>query len=138
MTSYVLDTCSLISLLNREFGADELAGLYIEAANGRAEMILNKITLLEVYHGYRLADGESYADQLLGLIKKSHLKIVDVMSDDLIRLVSKLRLSHKQLSFGDAFAVAQTIISAGELVSANHRDLDEVEISNTVEIVWLR
>jgi predicted nucleic acid-binding protein len=138
MTSYILDASALVSLLNRELGADELAGLYIEAANGRAEMILNKITLLGVYHSYRLADGESYADQLLAIIRKSHLKIVDVISDDLMRLASKLRVSHRQLSFANAFAVAQTILSGGVLVSADHRGVDEVEMSGTAEILWMR
>jgi predicted nucleic acid-binding protein len=138
MTSYILDGSAVVSLLNREMGADGLAGYYIEAANGRAEMILNKITLFEVYNGYRLADGESYADQLLALIRKSHIKIIDVISDDLMRLAAKLRFSHKQLSVGDAFAVAQTILSGGELISANHRGFDEVEMSGTAEIVWMR
>jgi predicted nucleic acid-binding protein len=115
-----------------------MARLYLEAANGRAEMILNKITLAQVYHGYRLADGEGYADQLLAIIKKSHLKIIDVISDDMIRLASRLLVSHRQLSFADAFAVAQTILSSGELISANRQGLDEVELSGTAVIHWMR
>jgi predicted nucleic acid-binding protein len=138
MTNYILDACALISLLNREAGADELAALYVEAANGRAELIINKLNLLEVYHGYRLADGESFAEEQLAAIKNSHIRIIDVISDDLLRQASKVRVTHKQLALTDTFAVAQALLSGGVLVSCDHHSLDIVDMTGTVEILWMR
>ena len=62
MVRYVLDACALIALLNKEDGAHNVVALYEKLIDGKAEIIMNKVNLFEVYYGYLKADGEMFAD----------------------------------------------------------------------------
>ncbi|MCL2125584.1 MAG: PIN domain-containing protein [Oscillospiraceae bacterium] len=58
MSNYVLDACALLALLRNEPGADIVADALNAAVNGDAEIIMNKVNLLEVYYDLYRALGK--------------------------------------------------------------------------------
>jgi predicted nucleic acid-binding protein len=138
VVKYVLDACAIIALLNREAGAEKVAELY-EKANGEVvELFMNKVNLLEVYYGYLKVDGEAFAEQQLALIRNSNIKVVDVISDEILRQAGRVKNVHKRISLADAFAVAQTVVFGGVLVTSDHHELDVIDEAGTVKFMWIR
>jgi predicted nucleic acid-binding protein len=121
-----------------EEGAERIAELYEKANYGEVELIMNKVNLLEVYYGYLKADGEAFAERQLTLIENSSINVVDVISNEIMRQAGKVKDTHRRISLADAFAVAQTIVSDGVLVTSDHRELDIVDSEGTAKILWIR
>jgi len=138
MKKYVLDSCALIALMNKEAGAHYVAALYKEAMDGKAELIINKINLLEIYYGYLKEDGEEFAELLLTNIQNSIVKINEIISDEILRQAGKIKSNVKKISLADCFAVAQSIISDAVLVTADHHELDVVDNNNIAKLLWIR
>ena len=138
MVRYVLDACALIALLNKEDGARNVAVLYEKAIHGEAEVLMNKVNLLEVYYGYLKEDGEMFAEQQLVTVENSAIKILDIIGNDLLRQAAKLKATYKRISLADSFAVAQAIISNAVLVTSDHHELDAIDKDRIIKFVWLR
>ena len=47
---YVLDACALTALLKKEKGADKVVEIYRKAVVGEAQLLMNKLNLLEKYY----------------------------------------------------------------------------------------
>ena len=138
MVKYVLDACALIALMNKEEGACHVAMIYKKAADGEAEVIMNKVNLLEVYYGYLKEDGEEFAEQQLANIESSIVEINDVISDKIMRQAGKLKNSFRKMSLADSFAVAQAIVSDSILVTSDHHELDVIDNNGVVKFFWIR
>jgi predicted nucleic acid-binding protein len=138
VVKYVLDACAVIALLNGESGAENVAGLYEKADNNEAELIMSKVNLLEVYYGYLKVDGETFAERQLTLIGSSRIRVIDVISDDIMRQVGKIKNIHRKISLADAFAVSQAILLDGILVTSDHHELDVVDQAGTAKFLWIR
>jgi len=81
--NYVLDACALIAAIKQEEGALQVAELYEEAAIGKADIVINKINLLEVYYGFRREHGKEYADTILKSVINSIVEISDISIETL-------------------------------------------------------
>ena len=138
MVKYVLDACALIALMNKEEGSNHVASLYKEAVAGKAELIINKVNLLEIYYGYFKEDGEEFADLQLANIENSIIKINDIISNEILRQAGKLKSIHKRISLADSLAVAQSIVSDAILVTADHHELDAIDSTGSVKFFWIR
>jgi len=82
--TYVLDASAIIALLKNEEGADVIDSLLVQAADGECTVIMNKTNLLEVYYGFYREDGEAFAREQIVAIEESHIKINEVMSDEIL------------------------------------------------------
>ena len=65
MSRYILDACALLALLRNESGADIVAAALNAAVNGEAEIIMNKVNILEVYYDLYRTLGKDKAAEIL-------------------------------------------------------------------------
>ena len=137
MTKYVLDACALIALLNEEEGSSKVAALYEESSNGKAEIVINKVNLLEVYYGYLRENGELFAERQLHAVENSIIKINNIISNELFRQAGKMKGVYK-MSLADALAVAQAVILDAVLVTSDHHELDAIDKANVIKLLWIR
>ena len=82
--NYVLDACALIAVIKGEDGALTVAELYEEAVAGKANIVINKVNLLEVYYGFRREHDKEYADTILNSVINSIVEISDISIETLV------------------------------------------------------
>jgi predicted nucleic acid-binding protein len=133
---FVLDACALIALLNHESGADRVVAAYKKAESGEAQIIMNRINLLEVYYGFYNDKGKDYADNVMDNIAKSIISISEFDSK-LYPVAGRLKASYK-ISLADSIALAQAIMVGGELLTADHHEFDVIEGKESIRFHWVR
>ena len=137
MIKYVLDANAMIALLQDEQGSDVVASAINSAEDGEAEISMNIINLLEVYYdAYRLR-GKDQADKMLVEIKKRQIKINAYVSDEIFNEAGRLKASYK-ISLADSFALAQALVSSGELLTSDHHEFDVIEGNELITFCWIR
>ena len=138
MSIYVLDACALVALLQNEPGADKVADVINAADSGDAKIIMNKINLLEVYYdSYRSRDKEQ-ADLMLSEFQKCPVEIYAEIADDVFNEAGRLKATYR-ISLADSVALAQASVSGGELLTADHHEMDNVEKTEQgIKFNWIR
>jgi predicted nucleic acid-binding protein len=135
--SYVLDACALIAAIKKENGALFVAELYEEANEGEANLVVNKVNLLEVYYGFRRERGTEYAGEILKSITDSVVEISDISIETLIE-AGRIKSEYRRISIADSIALAETSIRNGFLVTADHHEMDALDKLGTVNFLWIR
>jgi predicted nucleic acid-binding protein len=133
---YILDACALIAALTNEPGADVVADILQQAANG-TEILSNKINLLEVYYDVFRRCGKATAEQVVEEIKRSPVRIISEISDVVFAEAGRLKARYK-ISLADAIALAETSTSGGALVTSDHHEFDVIEKEENIVFVWIR
>ena len=134
--TYVLDACALIALLKDENGADKVVEVYQKVNSDEAVIIINKVNLLEIYYGFYQDCGKEYAEKILDNIKRSIVTITDI-SDNVFEEAGRLKATYR-ISLADSVALAETSISGGTLLTADHHELDIVEQHEKMRFHWIR
>jgi len=134
---YVLDACSLISVLSNEKGADVVKDLLQRAVDGEIKIWMHKVNFFEVYYYIHKKYGESIALQLLDDIKLSPIKLNMELTDDILIKAGRLKSSYK-MSLADSIGLAEAITHDGNFVTADHHELDIVEENESLSFVWIR
>jgi len=137
MTTFVLDACAMLAVLSNEAGADVVEEKYEEAASGKAALMINKVNLLEVYYNlYRTYDKER-AYEIYYEIKRLPIKIVHEISDEVFVQAGRLKATYK-ISLADSIALAQALVSGGELLTADHHEFNAIEGNEPIVFRWIR
>jgi len=134
---YVLDACSLISILSNEKGADVVKNLLEKAVNNEINILMNKINFLEVYYYVYKKYDENRAMKLLRDIKISPIKLNMDITDDILIKAGRLKSLYK-ISLADSIGLAESIINRGYFVTADHHELDIIEKNEKLNFVWIR
>jgi predicted nucleic acid-binding protein len=139
MNFYVLDACALLALLHDESGADKVAAAIIAANNGEAEIVMNRINLLEVYYDVYRSRGEEQAKVMVANLKKHRVEINAEITDKIFAEAGRLKASYK-ISLADSIALAQAIVTGGELLTADHHEFDVIEADGreAIRFCWIR
>ena len=137
MSKYVLDACALLALLRNEPGAEKVAAAMNSANNGDAEIIMNKLNILEVFYDLYRTLGKDKADEIISEIKKRPITINAEISDEIFYEAGRLKASYK-ISLADSFALAQAIVSSAELLTSDHHEFDSIEGKESVRFCWIR
>ena len=137
MIRYVLDACALIALLQDESGADIVAAALNAADNGNAEIIMNKVNLLEVYYDAFRLRGMEQSNLMLAEFKKLPVEIFTELTDEIFAEAGRLKASYK-ISLADSFALAQALVSGGELLTSDHHEFDKLVGSEPIVFHWIR
>ena len=137
MTNYVFDACALVAFFNDENGASVVEGLLSEAIDGICVVTMNKYNLLEIYYGYLRANGEAVAEKILKAVEESCIRIVDVLTDDILRQAGKLKVAYK-ISLADAMVLSQATIDDAIVVTSDHHELDVVARDGKIKFLWIR
>ena len=98
---------------------------------------MHKANLLEVYYDIYRFLGSKKADSVLSEIVKRPIIINDVISDEFFYHAGRLKASYR-ISFADSFALAQTIVTNGELLTADHHEFDLIEKKEAIKFRWIR
>ena len=133
---FVLDACALVALLKNETGANVVSAAYRQAENSEADIIMNRINLLEVYYGFYHDDGKEYADRIIDSIAKSIVTISE-FDKEIFLIAGRLKASYR-ISLADSIVLAQTILLNGELVTSDHHEFDPIEGHEPIRFYWIR
>jgi predicted nucleic acid-binding protein len=134
---YVLDACALIATMKQEDGALVIAELYEEAAEGNANLVVNKINLLEVYYFFRREHGKEYADTVLNSVLNSAVEVSDISIAVLIE-AGRIKTEYTRMSLADSLVLAETSSRGGYLVTSDHHEMDIVDKAGEVNFLWFR
>ena len=137
MKKYVLDACALIALLRDEQGAEIVADALNSANEGKAEIVIHKANLLEVYYDLFRTLGKDKADDILSKIKERPILINAEISDEIFDEAGRLKATYK-ISFADSFALAQASVSGGELLTSDHHEFNTIEGNEPITFCWIR
>ena len=137
MKRYVLDACSVIALLNDEEGADIVEGILKISANGKAEVHMHSINILEIYYQVERNSGKKLAHDFLSVMSMLPVKIIEVVNRQLIETAGNIKAQYR-VSLADAIAVGTAIILDAVLISADHHELDVLKRDRTLQIEWFR
>jgi PIN domain nuclease of toxin-antitoxin system len=134
---YFLDACALLAVYKQENGYDVVADIYEDAVNGRASIYINAVNLLEVYYGLIYEFGTEFANKRLQEVVESIVEITDLTLPKLIE-AGRIKTTYK-LSLADAIALAETSVSRGTLLTADHHEMDKVEQNElNIKFLWIR
>jgi len=137
MKKYVIDACALLALLRDEQGANIIADALNSANEGQAEIIMHKANLLEVYYDVYRTLGKDKANDVLEKIKERPIMINSEITDDIFNEAGRLKSIYK-ISFADSFALAQTVVTGGELLTSDHHEFDIIERNEPLIFKWIR
>jgi predicted nucleic acid-binding protein len=135
--TYVLDACALIALLSREDGYEKVETIIKESKNNMARIIMHTVNVLEVYYHLCKLYNETVAQKILNKITDSPIQLRAEVTNDIIVKAGKLKTLYK-LSLADAIGLAETIISDGIFVTADHHELDVIEKNERINFTWIR
>jgi len=134
---FILDACALIALLAGEPGAEKIKNLIQDAIDGKVELKINQINLLEVYYHIINAYDQNEANKMLEKLKEFPIEIIIGLSDEIFKEAGRIKSKYK-IPLGDSIVVAECIIKNGTLVTSDHSDLEEMERSEKIKINWFR
>jgi PIN domain nuclease of toxin-antitoxin system len=134
---YVLDACALIALLSKEDGYKKVETIIKQSQNKTVQIIMHTVNVLEVYYHICKLYNEATAQKILNKIKDSPVQLRAEVTNDIIVKAGKLKKLYK-LSLADAIGLAETIISNGTFVTADHHELDVIEKNESIKFTWIR
>jgi PIN domain nuclease of toxin-antitoxin system len=134
---YVVDACALIALINQEAGGDIVRDLLKNAESGGCHVKIHAVNLCEVYYDCLRIKNSKVADELLKTVETMPLETVALIENRLLKEVGAIKATQK-VSLADAFAVGLAIISKAHLVTSDHHELEPLERSGIIQVLWIR
>jgi len=134
---FILDACALLAVLAMEKGAENIRNLFQKTVDKQAVLMMNKFNFLEVYYKIYKAYGKIEADNLLKTIEQMPITIKDTLTNEVFKEAGRLKSKYK-LSLADSIAVAESIINKGSLVTADHHEIEPIEVAEKINITWFR
>jgi predicted nucleic acid-binding protein len=120
-------------VLAMETGAENIRDLFQRTVDHQALLVMNKFNFLEVYYKIYRAYGKIEADNLLNTIEQMPISIKDTLTNEVFKEAGRLKSKYK-LSLPDSIAVAESIISKGSLVTADHHEIEPIEASEKIDV----
>ena len=137
MTTYVVDACALIAYLFDEEGASLFERFLIKARSREIDMIMHVANLGEVYYDIVKRNDVTIAQETYEEIKQLPIRFEDRISDQMVYQIGDVKTRFR-ISYADAFAVTQAILSNAELITTDHTEFEPLEKAGIVKISWLR
>lgn len=134
MKRYILDACALIAALTDEPGVEVIEPLFLRAD---AEIVMNRLNLLEVYYNIYRHAGAKAADEVLDEVGRSPIRVISEISGAVFKEAGRLKASYR-VSLADAVALAEAKVSGGSLVTSDHHEFDPVQKAEDISFVWIR
>jgi len=134
---FILDACALLAVLAMEKGAENIRNLFQKTVDNQAVLMMNKLNFLEVYYKIYKAYGKTEADNLFKTIEQMPITIKDILTNEVFKEAGRLKSEYK-LSLADSIAVAESIISKGSLVTADHHEIEPIEKAEKINVTWFR
>ena len=98
---------------------------------------MNAVNLLEVYYDDYRQHGKEAADRMLSEVKTLSIEIITETEDELFLEAGQFKANYR-ISLADAFALAQSKVSCGTLITADHHEFDIIEEKEPIQFLWIR
>ena len=134
---YILDACALIAYLNDEDGADIVEDILIQSSNEITTVSMSMVNLLEVYYGIYRDFGNDKADEVLSEVLSLPIEIISDITLDTLREAGRLKAAYK-MSMADSVALGIASVSLLTIVTADHHEMDPVELNEPLQFNWIR
>jgi len=132
-----VDACALIAYLFDEEGASLFETFLVKARNMDIDLIMHMANLGEVYYDMVKRNDIVTAKETYEEIKQLPIRFEDRMSDHMVYKIGEVKTSFR-ISYADAFAVAQTMLSNAELLTTDHKEFEPLEKAGILKMKWLR
>ena len=126
MTSYVLDACAMVALLNKEAGAEAVDKLFHQAINGEIKLCMSVINLLEVNYGFIRDIGIIKTQEIMKAIDKTPLEIISLISQKVYNEAARIKGTYHKLSLADSVGIATAAELDGIFVTSDHHELETI------------
>ncbi len=114
----VVDAWAALAFLRREGSADTTMRRYLKRADsGNVRLLMNLVTLGEVYNRMIQLAGAGEADERLRLLRKLPIEMVPVR-EPLALEAGRIKAQHR-IPFADAFAVATARVEGGTILTGD-------------------
>ena len=133
---YFLDACAVIALIKKETGWEIVLDKLSKHIKGEAVVFIHEINLLEIYYGFYKEKGKDYAEKVISETS-SFFTVIKGLTDAAFSEAGRLKASYK-ISLADSIALAETIVSGGELLTADHHEFDVIEKQEKIQFKWIR
>jgi len=130
--SYVFDTSAIFTYTAEELGSDIVYSILSSAKKGKSIIYISFISFMELYYITWQKKNESFAKELIILVKSLPIQRVD--SSERITLSAGWIKANHRLSVADSFIVATALEKNAVLV---HKDPELKPISKYIETVEL-
>jgi len=134
---YVLDACALVAFIKQEPGFDIVRDIFIKASEGKAEISMNKLNLLEVHYGIQRVEGHAKTALVYEMILRLPILVNDCMRDDVFHEASRIKSSYR-MSLADAIALGEASTMDATLITSDHHEFDIVEANENIKFKWIR
>jgi predicted nucleic acid-binding protein len=134
---YILDACALLAVLAMEKGADNIRKLFQGTIDHQIVLMMNKFNFLEVYYKIYKSYGKEQADNLFETMTQMPITIKDTLTNEVFKESGRLKAKYK-ISIADSIAIAEAIVNKGSLVTADHHEIEPVEIAEKINVTWFR
>jgi len=139
MTSYVLDACAMVALINKEEGAEAVDRFFQQAMRGEIKLYMSIINLLEVYYGFIGDIGVTKTQEIMEVIDETPLDIINVISQSVYHEAARIKGTHRKLSLADSVGIATTVELDGIFVTSDHHELKVIaDKEPSVKFFWFR
>jgi uncharacterized protein with PIN domain len=132
---YVLDSCAVIALLQREPGAEVVAEILKSSRN---RCLLHAVNACEVYYDIYRRSGEKDASALEGIWQTTGIELVETVPSTLWRTAGNLKAEWRRVSLADCFALALVLQEEGILLTSDHHELDQFAEAAVCPIQFIR
>jgi predicted nucleic acid-binding protein len=135
---FVLDACALIAFMKDEEGAEVVGPLIKGSFDGKIDLIVNKINLLEVFYDFYRSEGREFAMDFLEDFRNWKVIIHD-FTDEIMIEAGRLKAGYK-ISLADSVALGQAIVSGAVFLTSDRHEfgiIDKQGIED-IEFCWIR
>ena len=133
---YVFDACALLTYLNDEQGSNIVDDLFKKATDGKIDIYMNIVNLIEVHYSNIRYLGLDHAGVILEKILASPIKVVSAFSDTVFQHSARLKAYYK-CSIADTIGLATAIELSGQFVTSDHHELKAVLEKEPIPTLWL-
>ena len=128
MKKYVLDTSAILTFIENETGVEDVEKLLLEALEGKVQIFISVVSIIEVYYISLQEQGKKIADERLRLIDDLPVK-QQPLGPDMTRIVGEMKAA-KSLSFADCCIAGLAKLNRATIV---HKDPDYEQIKDELE-----
>lgn len=134
---YIMDACALIASVAGERGSENVHKMLNAAFDRDIVIIMNKITVLEVYYDIYRTYSKENAVKFLNDIKSIPIEINSEITDDLLKEAGRFKVTYK-ISLADSIVLAEAKINNASIITADHHEFNIIEQSEDIDFFWIR
>jgi uncharacterized protein len=134
---YLLDACAMIAYLNDEEGAEKVEQLLLKSNQGKGNLLMHEVNLLEVYYGVYRDESEELAEETYSKIAKLPIRILVGLGKGVLKEAGRFKAIYK-VSLADSVALAQAKLKGIPLITCDHHEFDRLQEAKELDFVWIR